>query len=248
MFSGRRGVSLPAPADSAKPPTRRCRRSCERNSTSGLRSGSSARPRARLRARRDCRLPPRAGASVPRRSSARRARPSRLARDELPRGFWPPGRARSLGPITPRPRSPAAGVELLPEGDPARLEALLSLASAHSRRGELEPSRGGLRSSSSAKHGSRGNRPRRGSRPPQPRFDSQYEPIPKRAPRTSSRWRSRSLPRSRRPVTCLHWLRPDNRIGMCRFMLGRAGEGEADLEKQLSSPVAVVTPSLSAML
>ena len=121
-------------------------------------------------------------------------------------------------------------VDVDSDDDRTQLQAMFELARALIRRGELERADSYLLAAiEHARRGRRPRDPRAGTARPQ--LASRTASTPTRPSRTSSRRRSRSPPRSRDPTSSRRSLPRTREIGTCKFQLGRAGEGELDLER-----------------
>ncbi len=122
------------------------------------------------------------------------------------------------------------GVDLLPPDDPRGLEARLDLALALVRRGELERAEKLLRATID-EAGEVGNEQRRSSRAriAYNRLRSRIDPeSPMEAELEAAIEIASSLERT---GDLANLARAYTEIGMCRFMLGQAGDGDADLRR-----------------
>ena len=142
------------------------------------------------------------------------------------------------------------GTDLLAAEDPRRLEALPELGLALVRRGEFERAEGLLRQ---AIDGARAiGDERTDSRARLALNSLRTRNDPEASVETSSPRPSRSPRRWNASATSRPWPSVP-RIGMCRFQLGRAGEGETDLERaaelaRLAEDSAAEHASLNARL
>ena len=121
------------------------------------------------------------------------------------------------------------GIELLPEGDPARLEALRGLASAHSRRGELGRAEEVLRSALGQARVAGNARVEALARLSLSSIRTRTDPEARTEDELAEAIEIAASMEKAGDLSALAQAR--NRIGLCRFMLGRAGEGEADLRE-----------------
>ena len=181
----------------------------------------------RDRARRDPRLPPRAGALL--RSELGQPGADELGAQAavklLAAGAGAAGRADLPAAV----RLLERGVDLLPADDPRRLEVLPELAYAHTRRGELERAQEILRSAieEARRVGNEGVEAY--ARLDLLRIRTRVDPESKVEDELSE---ALEIAAALEPTDDLANLsRAYREIGMARFMLGRAGEGEADLEQ-----------------
>ncbi len=121
------------------------------------------------------------------------------------------------------------GIELLPEGDPARLEALRGLASAHSRRGELGRAEEVLRSALGQARVAGNARVEALARLSLGSIRTRTDPEARTEDELAEAIEIAASMEKAGDLSAL--AQAHNRIGLCRFMLGRAGEGEADLRE-----------------
>jgi class 3 adenylate cyclase/tetratricopeptide (TPR) repeat protein len=121
------------------------------------------------------------------------------------------------------------GVDLLPAGDPARLEALVDLARVFQRRGELERTRAGLLATIEEARDARDQRSEDLARLALNSLITRVDPDSTVESRLSKAVEiAASFERS---GDLAYLARAQADIGMCRFMIGHAGEGQADLRR-----------------